>query len=351
MQNITALNANLAQLIKQEIANKTFPAIEILYAKDGQVLIQKTFGMMDEKPLLSNTMFDLASLTKPVTIATLLMCLVDKQLIDLDDKVEKYIPEFNGQYKQNITIRQLASHVSGLPATYKLYEKFANATDAKAYLYKLPVEHKPNSKMQYSCLGYILLSDIIERVVKQPIDQAFIQLVAKPMGMDQSFFKPLSHDITPNAIAPTGRQRGIVHDGNAKLLNQIGGNAGLFSNMAGLYKFTQMLQNGGKVGNAQFLSKTTINTFFTNQNKVGLTPRTIGWEMKTSESPNTSCGEFFYDNSIGHTGFTGTSIWLNLQKRVTIIALSNRSAISHSGNLPAMAKFRKKLHHFLSIQA
>lgn len=332
---------HLDEFITKEIAKgTTFPGIEILYAKGNEILLHKQWGEEREgKKLAENSLFDLASLTKPIVIGTLLMMLVKQKLLNLDDKVEKYIPEFIGDYKSVITLGQLASHSSGLPADYKFYMNFTELNEAYAHLFAMPLECKPASKMIYSCLGYMLLAEIIRRVTGSTLAELFADEIATPLGMNDSLFTPakIGRDAVPTSV----NLQSIVHDGNARMFEGESGNAGLFATASDLYKFAKMLLNQDHPLNNP--------VFFQNQNSISLTPRTIGWELKTSKNDDSSCGPDFAQGeigSIGHTGFTGTSMWLNPQTKQVLIALSNRVYLSHDANIAAMKAFRRDLHGY-----
>lgn len=332
----------LDKFINEEISKgTTFPCIDILYAEGDEILLHKQWGdVRAGEKLAENSLFDMASLTKPIVIGTLLMILVKQKLVALEDKVKTYIPEFIGQYKSEITLGQLASHISGLPADYKFYMNFKELDEAYAHLFSMPLECKPASKMIYSCLGYMLLAEIIRRVTGKTLASSFYNEIASPLGMNDSLFNPAKtgHNAVPTSV----NLQSIVHDGNARMFESESGNAGLFSTANDLYKYAKMLLNPDHPLNNPM--------FFKNQNPLSLTPRTIGWELKTSKNDDSSCGAGFAHGmigSIGHTGFTGTSMWLNPQTKQVLIALSNRVYISHDANMPAMRTFRQNLHaHF-----
>lgn len=329
----------LDNFINQQIVDGLFPAIDILYAVGDKVVLRQQWGEIG-----SDNLFDLASLTKPIAVATLLMKLVADGKLDLDDKVQKYLPEFTGKYKSEVSLRMLASHISGLPATVKLYKKHKNLADARHDLLTMALEYQPQTKMIYSCLGYLILTEILQKITGQTLADLFQIHIAMPLNMLDSAFSPLKYGVSPNQITPThsSKMRGVVHDGNARFFNEQGGNAGLFSTSSDMHRFAIMLLNESQPLNSA--------AFFNNQNPPNLTPRSIGWELNTQQYQATSCGENFPIGSIGHTGFTGTSMWLNPQTKQVLIALSNRVYLSHDANIPAMVEFRKKLHGFFETR-
>ncbi len=229
-----------------------------------------------------------------------------------------------------------------------LMERFTSRHDALAHLLALPLDHPPGTRMVYSCLGYLILGEVIERGAGASLPDLFANRIAGPLGMSDTLFSPLSAGIDPHRIAPTGRcpwqgkdLHGVVHDSNSYLFGEHGGNAGLFSTAADLLAFARMLLGGG------VLSATALTQMFGNQNPPGLTPRSIGWEVQTGAGEPASCGPDFATGAIGHTGYTGTSLWLDPADRRIVIALSNRVFYAHSDTVPRMVAFRKRLHRLL----
>lgn len=330
----------LDDIIGQQIMADTFSCIEILYAEGDKIIRHQQWGTeRNGKQLTKNSLFDMASLTKPIVTGTLLMNLVKQGSLNLDDKVQKYIPEFWGEGKADVTLRMLASHIAGLPADYKFYKDFREANDAYAYLFSMPLKYKPGSDIIYSCLGYMLIAKVIQRVTGSTLAHLFETEVASPLGMNDSLFSP--NQVGRQAVPTSVNLQNIVHDGNARVFNSESGNAGLFSTAQDLHKYAKMLMDQDHALNSP--------EFFQNQNPFSLTPRTIGWELKTSKNDDSSCGPGFANGligSIGHTGFTGTSMWLNLKTKQVLIALSNRVYLAHNANMPAMKKFRRDLHQY-----
>jgi serine-type D-Ala-D-Ala carboxypeptidase len=340
----------LDRLVRQEIADRLFPGIEILVARGDDVLLHRSWGTLDgdgAHPLECGTIFDLASLTKPVATAAVLMTLVDQGALRLDDPVRRHIPDFGGDGKDRITLRHLASHTAGLPATEMLLENFTSRDAALAHLLALPLAHAPATQMVYSCLGYLILGEVIERVTGAPLAEQFRDRIAAPLGMADTTFSPISAGLDTHRIAPTGRcpwrgkdLRGVVHDSNSYLFGGQGGNAGLFSTATDLLAFARMLLGGGQ----SILSAAALAELFCNQNPQGLTARSIGWEVQTGPGDAASCGPDFATGAIGHTGYTGTSLWIDPVDRRIVIALSNRVFYSHADTVPRMVAFRERLH-------
>ena len=350
-------------LINKELETETFPGIEILYAKGSEVLLHKTWGKMqsgNSSPLLLDTIFDVASLTKPVVTATLLLIMQEEGSLKLGDAVQFYLPEFAGRGKKRITLRHLLTHVSGLPAWKNLYESVKNPEEAHTRLMNIPLEYSPGKKMIYSCLGFLVLGEVISKITGKRLSNLFNDKIAKPLKLHNSMFSPEKKLNDLSKIAPTENcafrkklLRGIVHDENSFAFEEEGGNAGLFSTAKDLLRFTQLLINEGELDGVRLLSKQSIAEMLKNHNPAGLTPRGLGWEIKKPMSTadgaswEYSCGPDFPDNSCGHTGFTGTSLWFNPATKQIVIALSNRVNISRENNIDSIKRFRVNLHGLL----
>ena len=354
----------LDALIDKELKTGTFPGIEILYAKGSEVLLHKTWGKIESgnsSPLLLDTIFDVASLTKPVVTTTLLLMMREEGKLKLNDPVQLHLPEFAGRGKKRITLRHLLSHVSGLPAWENLYEFVNNPEEAHTRLMNIPLEYSPGEKMIYSCLGFLVLGEVIRKICGNDLSAEFYEKIAKPLKLRNSLFSPYKNQKNLNKVAPTAYcplrnkvLRGIVHDENSFAFAEEGGNAGLFSTAKDLHRYTQMLLNGGALNGVRILTKESVQEMLNNQNPLALTPRGLGWEIKKPVSTlhesyiKCSCGPSFPDDSCGHTGFTGTSLWFDPASKQIIIALSNRVHLTRKNNLEEIKRFRVKLHSLLN---
>ncbi|MGJ8526979.1 serine hydrolase domain-containing protein [Maritalea sp.] len=332
---------DLDDLIGKAIGERTFPSIEVLVATGSSTLAHGVWGSPtnNDVPLKFNSVFDVASVTKPVATATLLRQLIREGAVSLSDKVAHFVPAFLGDNKEDITLGQLAFHVSGLPADMPLAKMTDDRETAHQLLMDVALSHEPGAKMIYSCLGYILLGEVIEHVLNVPLERAFNNYVAKPLDLKDTLFRPHTRRHFAERIVPTVKpdntnnaRTGVVHDSTSRLLGGNKGNAGLFSTAKDLHKFALALLE----------EQDTLT--FENGNPNHLVARTLGWELKTSAEDDCSCGRAFPINSIGHTGFTGTSLWIDPASELIVIALSNRTYFSHRENLPAMKDFRSQLH-------
>jgi len=365
MFNEVNCGEKLDTLINKELETETFPGIEILYAKGSEVLLHKTWGKMqsgNSRPLLVDTIFDVASLTKPVVTATLLLIMQEEGSLKLGDTVQFYLSEFAGRGKKRITLRHLLTHVSGLPAWKNLYELVKNPEEAHTRLMNIPLEYSPGEKMIYSCLGFLVLGEVIRKICGKDLSAVFYDKIAKPLKLRNSLFSPYKNRKNLNNVAPTAycpiRNKvlhGMVHDENSFAFAEEGGNAGLFSTAKDLHRYTQMLLKEGELNGVRILTQESVLEMLKNQNPLSLTPRGLGWEIKkplsilNKTSVICSCGPNYPDDSCGHTGFTGTSLWFDPISKQIIIALSNRVNLSRENNLEAIKRFRVKLHGLLNM--
>ena len=279
-------------------------------------------------------MYDVASLTKPIVTTTAAMLLVQQARLDLDRPVENYLPGFaaaaksdpDPSWRARITPRMLLLHDSGLP-DHREYFKDAKGHDRiLADVLGEPLVSEPGAKIVYSDLGFILLGEIIERLTGDTLDAFVKDEIFDAIGMDRSMFNPprkLREDIAPTEKDTTFRKRlvwGEVHDENAWAMGGVAGHAGLFSTAGDVSAFAQMMLNGGIYGHERILARSTIQQF-TAHHTIGNSTRTLGWDVPEEGS---SSGHYFSPSSFGHLGFTGTSLWIDPERRMFIILLTNR---------------------------
>ncbi|MBI3766290.1 MAG: serine hydrolase [Ignavibacteriales bacterium] len=318
-------------IIAKAIHDSAFPGAQVLVAKDGAIVYNKSFGTLEYSTsnahVSTNTMYDLASLTKVVATTSAIMKLYDEGKIQLDDKVIKYIPEFANHGKGTITLRNLLSHTGGLPPFKRLFLTCKSPQEVLDSVYQTEMMYKPGDSTVYSDFDFILLGKIIERVTGVPLDRYVDSTFFKPLGMTSTMFNPsksLWENIAPTEFDSAYRKqlvRGVVHDENAYALGGISGHAGLFSTASNLAVFMQMVLNEGSYGGRQYLNSQTIRLFTTKQNSKST--RALGWDTKTINGYSTA-GKLFGETSFGHTGFTGTSIWADPAKKIFVIFLTNR---------------------------
>jgi CubicO group peptidase (beta-lactamase class C family) len=336
-------------LINSAIEDKAFPGAVVLVWKDGQIIFEKPFGNFTyEKtsPMVTtNTIYDLASLSKVVATTTAAMLCCDRNLFLLDDKVVKYIPEFSVNGKENITLKNLLLHNSGLPAWKKFYERILTADEVLKEIYSSELEYKTGEKTVYSDLGIITLGKIIEKVTGKTLDVFCKDEIFDPLKMKSTFYNP--NDSVKKLCAPTEIDnywrmktlQGQVHDETSAMLNGVAGHAGLFSTANDIAKLMTVLMNKGKLGNKQFIQQSTVEYFtkkYSNESS-----RAIGWDTKSETG--SSSGDYFSSNSFGHTGFTGTSIWADPERNLFVVFLTNRVYPTRENG--KLGKVRPELHN------
>ena len=282
----------------------------------------------------AGTIYDVASLTKPIVTTTAAMLLVQQGQLDLDAPVASYLPEFaaaaksdpDSSWRAHITIRMLLLHDSGLPWHRDFYKDAKGKDAILARAMAEPLVREPGKQVEYSDLGFILLGEIIERLTGESLDAFARQNIFAPLAMSSSMFSPprnLRARIAPTENDTSYRKRllrGEVDDENAWAMGGVAGHAGLFSTAADIAAFAQMLLNGGIYAHHRLLARATIGQFTARQ-IIGDSARALGWDVPTEPS---SSGRYFSRQSFGHTGFTGTSLWIDPSRRLFVILLTNR---------------------------
>jgi CubicO group peptidase (beta-lactamase class C family) len=270
-------------------------------------------------------MWDLASLTKVVGLTSALIQLVAHGKIALDAPVQRYLPEWRGAGKERVTVRQLLTHASGLPAWRPLHKEAASPEAALALAFATELDTVPGARYVYSDLGLILLAKVVERTSGEPLDQYLARHVFGPLGMRDTRYRP---DASQRArIAPTEydpwrqrKLRGEVHDENAFALGGVAGHAGLFSTGDDLARFARAYLGGGALDGVRVFDAALVRQFTTRQDSA-LSHRALGWETPTGQN---SAGHLMAPTAFGHTGFTGTSLWIDPAHDVFVILLTNR---------------------------
>jgi CubicO group peptidase (beta-lactamase class C family) len=278
------------------------------------------------------TVYDLASLTKVVALTTLAMMAVAEHRLALDVPAARYLPEFGGGLKDSVTVRQLLTHSSGLPAHRSLWRETADRDSAVGLVLRTPLDTVPGARTVYSDLGAIVLTRIIERIYGEPIDRLMADRIAGPLGLRSARYRPPGG--WSSRIAPTERDpwrgrilRGEVHDENAAILGGVSGHAGLFSDTEDLLTFGEWLlalyQGEPPAGpsRAPKLDQAVVREFTRRQNLVPGSSRALGWD---TPAPGSSAGSRLSPASFGHTGFTGTSIWIDPTRSLVLVLLANR---------------------------
>lgn len=309
-----------------------FPGASVVVGRDGYSVFEKGFGRLDWRdgsPAVraDRTIYDLASLTKVVATTTAAMLLYDEGRLDLDAPVSSYLPGFSGGDKDRVTVRHLLTHRSGLPAGRQLWRLANSPSSARWAVVATPLVCAPGSCFIYSDLGADVLGWTIEAIAGVPLDEFVQQRVFGPLGMSDTFFRPadsLDYRIAPTEIAPPRGYplRGEVHDENAFVLGGVAGHAGLFSTAADLSVFAQMMLNGGQYDGVRIISDSTVALFTRRAGGINAGgSRALGWDTADGDG---SSGVYLTSAAYGHTGFTGTSMWIDPERQMFVVLLTNR---------------------------
>jgi serine-type D-Ala-D-Ala carboxypeptidase len=344
-------------LMNAAVRVNVFPGGVLLASKGGRVNFFKAYGFADifsRRKMREDTVFDLASLTKPLSVAPTIISLVQEGLIHLDEGISAFIPEFSSTDKAHITVRQLLSHASGLPDYMPYYKEMGEGPfdrrqkRLRELIIQTPLRHPPGQTTVYSDVGFMVLNWIIERVSGMRLDEFVKQRVYEPLGLgvpDGLFFVDLNRVLVKREFAATElcpwRKMvlcGQVHDENAYAAGGIEGHAGLFGNAESvLHLLWALLAVYRSTQGNEVLNPELVRLFLTRH---GTTERTLGFD--TPSPINSSAGKYFTKNSVGHLGFTGTSFWMDLSRSIIVILLTNR--VHPSRENEAIRQFRPILH-------
>ncbi len=311
-----------------------FPGAVVVVGTRSQILYQRGFGRFTwseqaTAPDPVNTLFDLASLTKVVATTPIALALVERGALDLDRPVQSYLSGFTGVGKDRVTVRQLLEHRSGLRAFLPLNTETATAEEARARVLAEPLRWPPGSRVEYSDLNAMLLGWVLESVAGRPLDQLAVDLVFGPIGMRDAQFRPpraLRDRIMPVGLWRGHAIAGEIHDQNAARLGGVSGHAGLYATAADLAKYAQTWLNDGTAQDRPVFRPSLVRLF----RQRGPGNRALGWEMRdTTTSDNT--GTLFSATTFGHTGYTGTSIWIDPDRGLFVVLLTNRVFAPRTG--------------------
>ena len=305
------------------------PGGSLVVGRYGSIVHRKGYGKLDtaqsSAAVDANSLYDLASLTKVIATTTAAMILEEQCLLDLDRTVASYLPEFNAPDKATITVRHLVTHEGGLEAFAALFRDTKGLNEYLVKINSRPVRSPPGTNMVYSDWDLILLQAIVEKLSGQTLDRFTTDKIFAPLGMASTMYNPDSATYWQR-VAPTeidsvrgGLVVGKVHDENAHAIGGVAGHAGLFSTASDLAIFAQMMLNGGEYNGVRILKPSTIARWTAPQSRTS--SRALGWD---TPSKGSSSGRFFSQRSFGHTGFTGTSIWVDPERGLFVILLTNR---------------------------
>lgn len=320
-------------LLESAVSDGAFPGGVLAVGLHGQLAIHP-FGRVSysskSAAVKADTIYDVASLTKPIVTTTAIMLLAANNEIDLDAPISRYLPSWqiraNPGWLDKVTVRELLLHTSGLPAHRHFYQNAKSPAELRKLLYSEPLVSAPGTKIEYSDLGFIILGDIVERLTGMSLDRYARENIFEPLGMEDSFFNPprsLRARIAPAQDDTVLRKRqlhGEVDDANAFALGGVAGHAGLFSTAGDISMFAQMMLNGGIYVQERLLPHALVAQF-TSRVSMGDSARALGWDVPTGDS---SSGRHFSQQAYGHNGFTGTSLWIDPQRELFVILLTNR---------------------------
>jgi|Deesub1362B_J571_1020462.scaffolds.fasta_scaffold03914_3 CubicO group peptidase (beta-lactamase class C family) len=341
-------------VIQKAIEDEDIPGAVLLVARKGRIVYRKAYGYAQLVPykvkMKADMIFDLASITKPVATAAAVMLLVEEGKIRLLDKVKKFVPQFlryrdkNGREAPDARIYHLLTHTSGLPPytdAEKVRERFGFPCPIDSlvqYIALLPKTNPPGEKFHYSCLGFITLAKIVKDLTGKNIHHFTQERIFRPLQMEHTAYIPLGKDgkpsdesdfykkyrdrIVPTEVVDGKPLHGVVHDPLARTIGGISGNAGLFSCADDLLIFAQMILNGGEFRGIRVFSPLAVKRMTTVYEKVKESGRGLGWDLASAYSSNG--GDLFPSGGFGHTGYTGTSIWINPRTQTVVILLANR---------------------------
>jgi uncharacterized protein YbbC (DUF1343 family)/CubicO group peptidase (beta-lactamase class C family) len=328
----TRLN-HIDDAVAAAIKHGDCPGAVVLVLHNDEVVFRKAYGNRslhpDKVPMTPDTVFDMASLTKPIATATSVFVLVEQGKLRISEKVAHYWPEFAANGKAEVTLEHLLTHTSGLLADNSLSDFKDGKAEAMKRIAALPLEAEPGTRFKYSDVGFIVLGELVERVSGKPLDEFARTNVFEPMAMKDTGFRP--SEKLKDRIAPTAQRDGKwlvgdVHDPRSAAMGGVAGHAGLFSSADDLARFARMILHGGELDGKRVLSPLSIR-LMTAPVPIPGGLRSRGWDVDTAySSPR---GELFpKGEGFGHTGFTGTSIWIDPPSRTAVIILTNRVHIS-----------------------
>ena len=336
---------HVVQLTKDGINNGYFPGAAVAVGSKEGIYFIEHFGnrsLYPEKlPLEYDTLFDMASLTKVMATTPLLIRFLEEGKISLYDKVSDYV-EITEE-KKEINILNLLTHTAGFKP-HVLFEKVCTSyKDAIKYIAQAPLEYKTGSRVLYSDFSFILLGYILQQIGGDTLDNLCRKYVFQPLGLENTTFNPISKMAVATELdKATGEMLvGKVHDENARFFGGVSGHAGLFSTIEDTAKYASMLINGGKINGKPFLSKNGFNSMIRNYTAGLDEDRALGWFIKADKI--SSGGDLISPHAFGHTGFTGTSIWVDIENDIFAVLLTNR--VHPTRDNTHIIRFRRLFHN------
>ena len=320
--------AAIDRAVRDGIEARVFPGAVVVVGTADQVIHARGYGHFTWNPASpvpdpGGTLFDLASLTKVVATTTAAMILADRGQLALQYPVQRYLPGFTGDGKDSVTVRHLLEHRSGLRPFLRLDTLARDAAEARQLVLTEPLRQPPGTEVVYSDLNAMLLGWIIEQVSGTPLDAFAAQEILRPLGMPRAGFRParsLRDSIMPVGLWRGNAIAGAVHDQNAARLGGVAGHAGLYATGQEMARFAQfMLRRGATAEGATLIRSGVVDTFV----RRGPGNRALGWEMRDTTLTDNS-GQWMSAATYGHTGYTGTSLWIDPERDLFVILLTNR---------------------------
>jgi len=347
-------NSYLESFMESAVEDSAWPGGVLLAAKGGNIFYHQGHGFHTydrNHPVRSSDIFDLASITKVIATTSAIMRLVDQNKINIDKPVVTYLPDFEGKKKKHkkqkstITVKDLLSHSSGLPAFKQYYQMKKSRDLILESIYNTEPIRMIGDTLIYSDVGAIMLGELVEKVSGLSLNKFTDSLVFEPLGMTTTFFNPPKekiHRIVPTEIDPNGNLiHGYVHDENAHSLGGVAGHAGLFSTAKDLAIFSQMMLNKGIYGWKRIFRQNTVKLFTTRANIIPENSRCLGWDSPSGAS---SGGVYLSDASFGHGGFTGTTLWIDPENEIIVILLTNAVHPNRKNKEPKYFDWRHRIH-------
>ena len=350
---ITALEkTTIDSIINSAIQDSVFPGAVLCFGNSQNVSFINSYGRYDYSPMSSpvttDCIYDLASLTKVIATTSSIMRLIEKGLLNLNDPVSDHISDFGVKNKKQISIKNLLVHNSGLSPGRPLYSCCETKEVALDSLFNLKLQYRTGEETVYSDLGFIMLGLLVEKIAHQSLDVYVNQILNKEMQMKETIFNP--DDSIWTRIIPTDpeinmrliKNPGTVRNTITRIFNGVAGHAGLFSSARDLAIFATMYLNHGDINGKKIFSKSTIDNF--SKKQLSHSTRALGWDTANGNQEN-KIANLFSDDAFGHTGFTGTSIWIDPTIDLYIILLTNRTY--EMTNRSLIKEFRPLIHDYI----
>ena len=358
---------NIDAMCEKAVGNFDVPSAVVAVGDGNGVYFKKAYGysrviMNEDKPegvfrgpipdnaikAGTDTVYDMASLSKLIGTTMVVLRLVEEGEMTLADTVSRYFPDAP-EDKRGITVKQLMTHCSGITAHFNLENECGKGYDIPHAVLNYPLKYEAETKVEYTCMGYILLAKMAEVCTGKTLDKLADELVFAPLGMTRTGYCPKENarfdgaDIATEEWSPRlGRYiHGVVHDENARFSGGVSGNAGVFSCVDDLIRFACMLSRRGEYGGKQFLSRQTFERAITNHTPYGPEFRGLGFQLTVGGLNAT--GDLFSPLSYGHNGFTGTSLYVDRETGMYVILLTNR--VHYTRQSDGLYRFRRRLHN------